>query len=232
MASIPADPPDDVWIVVAAYNEGGVIAGVVRPLAALGYSVVVVDDGSGDDTAARARDAGAAVMRHALNRGQGAALQSGLCYALRHGARILVTFDADGQHSPDDLPRLIAPITSQSADIVLGSRFLEHAGEVPTARRILLRLAVTFTGVTSGIRLTDAHNGLRALSRRAADQVDLQLDRMAHASEIIDQLVRTGLPLVEVSVTVRYTSYSLEKGQRAGNAVRIVWDYLLNKLSR
>lgn len=215
---------------IAAYNEGGVIADVVRPLA-VSYHVVVVDDGSRDDTAERARVAGAAVMRHSINRGQGAALQSGLRYALRHGARIIVTFDADGQHSEDDVPRMIAPIEAGTADIVLGSRFLEHAAEVPAARRVLLRLAVAFTGVMSGARLTDAHNGLRALSRRAAERVNLQLDRMAHASEIIDQLVRTGLPLVEVSVTVRYTAYSVQKGQRAGNAARIVWDYLLNKLS-
>jgi len=217
---------------MAAYNEGGVIAGVVRPLVDSGYGVVVVDDGSRDETAERARGAGAAVVRHAINRGQGAALQSGLRYALRQGARILVTFDADGQHSAEDIPRLVRPIAGQAADIVLGSRFLEHAADVPVARRLLLRLAVVFTGVVSGVRLTDAHNGLRALSRRAAEQVDLHLDRMAHASEIIDQLVRTGLPLVEVSVTVRYTSYSLQKGQRAGNAARIVWDYLLNKISR
>ncbi len=217
---------------MAAYNEGGVIAGVVRPLVELGYGVVVVDDGSSDETAACARAAGAAVVRHAINRGQGAALQSGLRYALRQGARILVTFDADGQHCAEDIPRLVRPIAGRAADIVLGSRFLEHAEDVPAARRLLLRLAVVFTGVVSGVRLTDAHNGLRALSRRAAEQVDLHLDRMAHASEIIDQLVRTGLPLVEVSVTVRYTSYSLQKGQRAGNAARIVWDYLLNKISR
>jgi glycosyltransferase involved in cell wall biosynthesis len=221
-----------VWIVIAAYREAAVIGDVIRPLVTAGYRVVVVDDGSGDATAARAREAGAAVVRHPINRGQGAALQSGLRYALRQGAGILVTFDADGQHSPDDLPRLTAPIAGGTADIVLGSRFLEHGGEVPFARRILLGLAVAFTGVMSGIRLTDAHNGLRALSRRAAEKVDLQLDRMAHASEIIDQLVSTGLPLVEVSVTVRYTSYSLEKGQRAGNAARILWDYLLNRLSR
>lgn len=217
---------------MAAYNEDGVIAGVVRPLVDAGYSVVVVDDGSRDQTGTRAREAGAAVVRHAVNRGQGAALQSGLRYALRHGAGILVTFDADGQHSADDIPRLVGPIAARDADIVLGSRFLEHAANVPAARRLLLRLAVAFTGVVSGVRLTDAHNGLRALSRRAAEQVELQLDRMAHASEIIDQLVRTDLPLVEVSVTVRYTSYSLQKGQRAGNAARIVWDYLLNRLSR
>lgn len=227
-----ADVPAGVWVVVAAYNEAGVIADVVGPLAESGYSVVVVDDGSRDETAARAREAGAIVVRHAINRGQGAALQSGLRFALRQGASILVTFDADGQHSPADIPRLVRPIADGTADIVLGSRFLEHADEVPAARRVLLRGAVAFTGVMSGVRLTDAHNGLRAMSGRAAEKVDLQLDRMAHASEIIDQLAKTGFPLVEVSVTVRYTPYSLEKGQRAGNAVRIVWDYLLNRLSR
>jgi glycosyltransferase involved in cell wall biosynthesis len=234
MAHIVSAPDRDggIWIVIAAYNEGGVIADVVRPLVSDGYQVVVVDDGSRDDTSVRARGAGAAVLRHVINRGQGAALQSGLRHALRQGATLLVTFDADGQHSPADVPRLIRPISDGTADIVLGSRFLEHAAGVPVARRILLRLAVAFTGVMSGVQLTDAHNGLRALSRRAAEQVDLHLDRMAHASEIIDQLVRTGLPLVEVSVNVRYTTYSLEKGQRAGNAARILWDYLLNKLSR
>jgi polyprenyl-phospho-N-acetylgalactosaminyl synthase len=228
---IPPDHPESgVWIVIAAYEEADVIADVVRPLVKGRYEVVVVDDGSRDATAARARAAGATALRHAVNRGQGAALQTGLRYALQHGARILVTFDADGQHSANDIPRLVAPIREGMADVVLGSRFLEHAAGVPRARRALLRLAVVFTGVMSGIRLTDAHNGMRALSRRAAEQLDLQLDRMAHASEIIDQLVGTGLPLVEVPVNVRYTAYSLEKGQRAGNAARIACDYLLNKL--
>ena len=226
--------PDDrgIWIVIAAYNEGAVIGDVIRPLTGAGYHVVVVDDGSSDSTAAHAGAAGAAVLRHVINRGQGAALQSGLSYALRHGADILVTFDADGQHGADDVPRLVRPIADGTADIALGSRFLEHAAAVPRARRLLLRVAVMFTGVVSGIRLTDAHNGLRALSRRAAERVELHLDRMAHASELVDQLARTGLPLVEVPVNVRYTAYSIEKGQRAGNAVRIVWDYFLNKLSR
>jgi len=227
-----ADPNGEIWIVIAAYNEGAVIADVVRPLISAGYRVVVVDDGSRDATASHAREGGAAVLRHVVNRGQGAALQSGLRYALRQGAGILVTFDADGQHSADDVPRMVRPIQDGTADIALGSRFLEHAASVPRARRILLKAAVTFTGVMSGVRLTDAHNGLRAMSRRAAEQVELQLDRMAHASEIIDQLARTRLPLVEVPVNVRYTAYSIEKGQRAGNAARILWDYLLNKLSR
>ncbi len=218
-----------VWVVVPAYNESRVIAEVVRPLVDDGCTVVVVDDGSRDDTAARARAAGAATLRHAINRGQGAALQSGLRYALEHGARILVTFDADGQHSVDDLPRLIAPIVDGRADVVLGSRFLGNAGGVPAARRLLLRTAVAFSGIVSGVKLTDAHNGLRALSRRAAAQLDLRLDRMAHASEIVDQIARTGLPVVEVPVDIRYTPYSLDKGQSAGNAARIVWEYLFSK---
>jgi glycosyltransferase involved in cell wall biosynthesis len=220
------------WIVIAAYNEAAVIADVVRALVVEGYRVVVVDDGSRDDTAARAQGAGAVVVRHAINRGQGAALQSGLRYALGHDAQIVVTFDADGQHYPEDVTRLVRPILAGAADIALGSRLLEHSASVPFARRILLRGAVVFTGVMSGARLTDAHNGLRAMSRRAAARIDLQLDRMAHASEIIDQLVLTGLPLIEVPVNVRYTPYSIEKGQRAGNAARIVWDYLLSKWSR
>ena len=220
-----------VWVVVAAYNEAGVIADVVRPLVGAGYAVVVVDDGSADDTAAIARAAGAATLRHAINRGQGAALQSGLRYALDRGARILITFDADGQHAVDDLPRLLQPILAGEADVVLGSRFLEHTAAVPPLRRLLLRAAVVFTGVASGVRLTDAHNGMRALTRGAAEQLDLRLDRMAHASEIIDQIARARLRVVEVPVAVRYTPYSLGKGQRAGNAVRIAWEYLFSKMN-
>jgi polyprenyl-phospho-N-acetylgalactosaminyl synthase len=220
-----------VWIVVAAYNEAGVIADVVRPLVSEGYAVVVVDDGSIDDTAKLARAAGAALLRHAINRGQGAALQSGLRYALERGARIVITFDADGQHAVEDLPRLLEPILESEADVVLGSRFLEHTAAVPPFRRLLLRAAVLFTGVASGVTLTDAHNGMRALTRRAAEQLDLRLDRMAHASEIIDQIARLRLRVVEVPVAIRYTPYSLSKGQRAGNAVRIAWDYLFSKMN-
>jgi polyprenyl-phospho-N-acetylgalactosaminyl synthase len=143
----------------------------------------------------------------------------------------VITFDADGQHAVDDLPRLLEPILESEADVVLGSRFLEHTAAVPPIRRLLLRAAVVFTGVASGVTLTDAHNGMRALTRRAAEQLDLRLDRMAHASEIIDQIARLRLRVVEVPVAIRYTPYSLSKGQRAGNAVRIAWDYLFSKMN-
>lgn len=221
---------EDVYILLPAFNEGSAIGEVVAGLLPRFPRVVVVDDGSLDDTAERALAAGAVVLRHPLNRGQGAALQTAIEYALAAGAACLVTFDSDGQHRPEDLPRLLEPIAAGRADVVLGSRFLGDPGAIPRGRRWLLRAAVLFTRWTSGTRLTDTHNGLRAFSRRAAERVDIRLDRMAHASELIDQIRRSGLGWEEVPVTVRYTDYSRRKGQRAGHAVRIVLDYLLGRV--
>ena len=220
------------WVVIAAYNEGEAIGGVVSDLVDDYPNVVVVDDGSGDDTADAAAGAGAVVLRHVINRGQGAALQTGITYALTRGAAYIVTFDADGQHQKSDLPALIGPLARGEVDICLGSRFLEHAGSVPLARRLLLSLAVLFTRLTSGVRLTDAHNGLRAFSRRAAARIDIRLDRMAHASELIDQIRQSGLPYREIPVHIRYTDYSLAKGQRGSAAFRVALDYLIGRVMR
>lgn len=219
-------------IVIAAYNEAGCIGSVVRELCAVFAQVVVVDDGSPDATAEEARLAGATVLRHFVNRGQGAALQTGITYALAHGAEILVTFDADGQHDAADLPAMIQPIANGEVHICLGSRFLGRPVEAPFLRRLTLRGAVWFMRLTSRARLTDAHNGFRAFSREAALGLDLQLDRMAHASEIVDQFHASGLPYREVPVRVRYTEYSLRKGQRSSAAFRVAFDYLLGRLTR
>jgi len=181
---------------------------------------------------AAAEAAGARVLRHVVNRGQGAALQTGIEYSLSRGARIIVTFDSDGQHSPADLPILVAPLLEGKADIVLGSRFLGSADRMPALRRVLLRIAVFFTRLMSGLKITDAHNGLRAFSRRAASMIHIQLDRMAHASELMDQIRRSGLPYTEVPVHVRYTQYSREKGQRGVHALRIAFDYFIGKWVR
>ena len=220
-----------VYVVVAAYQEVATVGAVVRELREVFPNVVVVDDGSHDATAESARAAGARVLRHALNRGQGAALQTGIAYALGRGAQIVVTFDADGQHQVADLPYLVEPIVRGSAEVVLGSRFIgEGRKDVPPLRRALLRCAVLFTWLASGLRLSDAHNGLRAFSRSAALQLDIQLDRMAHASELIDQVKRSGLPLTEVPVRIRYTDYSRAKGQRSSDALRVAADYLIGRL--
>lgn len=221
-----------LFIVIAAFNEAAAIGEVVRELCAGYPNVVVVDDGSRDATSEQARAAGALVLRHLINRGQGAALQTGITYALQHGARVIATFDADGQHCPDDLPALVLPILRGEVDICLGSRFLGQDSLMPRARRHMLRAAVAFTRVTSGMRLSDTHNGLRAFSRRAAEHFDIQLDRMAHASELIDQVRSSGLPYREIPVHIRYTDYSLAKGQRGTAAVRVALEYLIGRLLR
>jgi glycosyltransferase involved in cell wall biosynthesis len=232
VVQVPQALRQGTFVVIAAFNEARVIRGVVRELVAAFPNVVVVDDGSSDATGPEACAGGAVVLTHLINRGQGAALQTGISYAVAQGAEYVVTFDADGQHRPSDVPQLLAPIAAGEVDICLGSRFLGHELEIPPARRLLLRAAVVFTWLTSGMRLSDAHNGLRAFSRRAAAKLDMRLDRMAHASEIVDQVRATELPYKEVAVSIRYTEYSLAKGQRSGAAFRIAFDYLIGRLTR
>lgn len=214
----------DTYVVIAAFNEGKVIRSVVGEVAAAGWSVVVVDDGSRDDTAAAARLPGVTVLRHAINLGQGAALQTGIDYALRHGARQIVTFDADGQHDPEDIPALLAALTQ--ADIVLGSRFLgKEAVGVGKRRKAMLRTATLVSNRMSGMQLTDAHCGLRAFRASAAPQLRITQDRMAHASELLRKIKTSGLRVVEVPVTIRYTEHSKRKGQSGFQAIRILFDY-------
>jgi glycosyltransferase involved in cell wall biosynthesis len=218
--------------VIPAFNEAAVIGDVVQELRERGLAVVVVDDGSADATAVEARKAGATALRHALNRGQGAALQTGIDYCLARGARVLVTFDADGQHASEDIPRLVRPVLDGTVDVVLGSRFLGTTENMPARRRALLKAAVLFTRLYSRARITDVHNGLRVFSWQAASRIRITQDRMAHASELIDQIVGSGLSYQEVPVHVRYTEYSRAKGQRTSGAFKILVDYLLGDLAR
>ncbi len=220
---------------MAAYNEAAVIADVARSVAARYPNVVVVDDGSKDDTFERAKGAAPYVLRHLINRGQGAALQTGIEFALRQGAEYVVTFDADGQHRVDDIDALLRPIIDGECDITLGSRFLAGGGEaenIPRARRLMLKLAVLFTRVFNRVPVTDAHNGLRAFSRRAAGRIDITNDGMAHASQLLDEVRRMNLPFREVPVRVRYTDYSLAKGQSTSGAFRVALHYLLGRILR
>lgn len=223
-------PFADTWVVVPAYNESAMIGRVIAELGADFPNIVVVDDGSTDRTAELALAAGAEVLRHVVNLGQGAALQTGIELALRRGAARIGTFDADGQHRPGDLVDLLDALEEGVCEVVLGSRFLAGGDEVPLPRRLLLRTAVLFTRTVTSMAITDAHNGLRALSRRAARAIDLKSDRMAHASELLDQIARARLPYRELPVSVRYTDYSLAKGQRSTDAVRVLADYLVSRV--
>ncbi len=221
-----------VFIVVPAYNEASVVHDVVRDLRSEYGNVVVVDDGSRDATAAEARRGGATVLRHLVNRGQGAALQTGIDYSVQQGAGIVVTFDADGQHRVEDVDRLIEALEKTGADIAVGSRFLDQRSNVPALRRATLRTAALFMRITAGMALTDAHNGLRAFRRSAAEKIHLTIDGMAHASEIVDQMVRLRLRVTEVPVVIHYSEYSLRKGQSSLAAFRIAFDYLMKRIFR
>jgi glycosyltransferase involved in cell wall biosynthesis len=220
-----------VWIVVPAYNEARVIAAVISELERDAHRIVVIDDGSSDSTAEIAAQCSAVVLRHPINLGQGAALQTGIEFALSRGAEFIVTFDADGQHRIADIGRLIDALETHRADFALGSRFLGSTVDMPTLRRMLLRAATVFTRLTTGLALTDAHNGLRAMTRRGALSIRLRQNRMAHASEIVGQIAASGLKFVEVPVTIEYSRYSLAKGQRFGDLIVILLDLFARRLT-
>jgi glycosyltransferase involved in cell wall biosynthesis len=221
-----------VCVVVPAFREAAVIGATVRDLRARFANVVVVDDGSDDATAERALAAGAVVVRHPLNLGQGAALQTGIDFAVEHGADYVATFDADGQHHVEDLVAMTNALVDEGLDIVLGSRFLGRADGIGLGRRLTLKLAVLFSNVTTGTRLTDAHNGLRVMTRATARRIELRQDQMAHASELVSQVGRLKLRYRELPVTITYTDYSRAKGQRLTNSLRIVGDLVMAWLQR
>ena len=221
------------WLVIAAYNEGAMVADVIRNAVPTFPNIVVVDDGSRDDTAAIACAAGATVIRHPINLGQGAAIQTGIDFALGEGAAIVVTFDADGQHRVEDAMLLARAVDAGEADIVCGSRFLGlESVAMPPSRRATLRLAALFTRLSCGVPVTDAHNGLRALSRKAASRLRITQNRMAHASEIIAQVRTNRLRYKEYPVQIIYTDYSMAKGQKISNAVNILIDLLFGRISK
>ncbi|WP_033104757.1 glycosyltransferase family 2 protein [Microbacterium profundi] len=224
----PATSDTHTWIVVPLYNEATVIAGVIAGLLPRFPNVVCIDDGSTDGSADVARRAGAHIVEHPINLGQGAALQTGIDYALsRLGCEYIVTFDADGQHRVEDAAGMVAIARESNAAIVFGSRFLDDRTRPGWMKHVILKTAVWVTNLTTSVKLTDAHNGLRVIRRDAATHIQLKQDRMAHATEIVLQLGDTGLPWTEYPVELLYTDYSKSKGQSVLNAVNILVDLVI-----
>ncbi|PQO25728.1 glycosyltransferase family 2 protein [Blastopirellula marina] len=222
-----------IWIVVPAYNEAARIGRTIQGLVHHFRNVVVVDDGSKDATFDALKGQPVWALRHPINLGQGAALQTGIDFAVAHGAEVVVTFDADGQHDVHDIQRLVEPVVSKRAEVALGSRFLgTQAINMPTSRWLILKMGVLFTRICSRINVTDTHNGLRALSRAAATKLRIRQNRMAHASEILDQIQYLGLKFEEVPVTVHYSDAVLEKGQQNSAAVKVAAQFLLGRMVR
>ncbi|MBU0540095.1 glycosyltransferase family 2 protein [Patescibacteria group bacterium] len=219
-----------VTAVIPAYQEGARISKTV--LAVLPYvdEIIVIDDGSEDETRLNAWREGAVVLRHGINRGQGAALRTGNEAALKRGAEIIVHIDADGQHDPISIPQLLIPIQQDTADVVLGSRFLGgEAVGIPWSRKALLNAARTFNAFAVGVprSVTDPQSGFRAMTAKAVRMIDFKQDKMAHCSEILRLVTRSSLRWQEVPVCVHYSEESLKKGQKPWDAARIAWQLFL-----
>ncbi len=219
-----------IWIVITAYQESQTVGQVVRNCLSQSPYVVVVDDGSEDDTSQRALEAGARVVRHIFNLGQGAALQTGITFALSEGADLIVTMDADGQHDPSDIVDMVAAFEAAGADVVLGDRFSGRTIGITWRRRIILKCAWFLIRMTSGRAISDSQIGLRLLSADAARKLEITQNRMAYASELINQITRLNLKIIETPVSVTYTRYSIRKGQSGFNSINILIDLIVGRL--
>lgn len=225
----------DAWIIIPAFNEAQVIGGVVAELRTVFTNVVCVDDGSRDGTGEIALAAGAHVVRHPVNLGQGAAIQTGVEYARsRPGANAFATFDADGQHRVKDVVRMLDRLGRGDVDIVIGSRFAGSTRtETPPAKRLVLQAAAWLSPASRRLGLTDAHNGLRVFNRTVADNLVLTMSGMSHAGEFITLIDENHWRVVEEPVEILYTDYSKSKGQPLLNGVNIVFDgFLRGRLRR
>jgi UDP-N-acetylglucosamine---dolichyl-phosphate N-acetylglucosaminyltransferase len=222
----------DIFIVMPAFNEEASIGHVLKNLKKRGFrKIIVIDDGSTDRTSDIASAAGAIVYRHPVNRGLGGALGTGLQAALMNGAEIIVTCDADGQHDPSDVKRLVQPILKGKADAVIGSRLKNPKG-MPLIRRVGNWGFNLITYFLFGVWTTDSQSGLRAFSRQAAQQIDIQSNRMEVSSEIIKEIGMKKIKFVEVPIKAIYTDYSLAHGQSNLNAIRILGKLVLRKMMR
>ncbi len=219
-------------IVIPCFNEQESIHPVVSSLLKAGYqNIILVDDHSTQDIQFALKGLPVFYIRHSINLGQGAALQTGFEYAKRQNADIVVTFDGDGQHSPADIGNLIAPILNNTSDIVLGSRFLSASNSnISIPRAVVLQVGRYIDWLFTGLLLTDVHNGIRALGKRALRDISLTENGMAHATEIIMQIRKNKLRFCEIPVTINYSKYSKKKGQSLWNSINIFFDLIFKKI--
>jgi len=220
------------YIVIPAYNEEKSVGRVIKSVQKQGFNdIIVIDDGSNDNTSRVAKKAGAIVYRHPVNRGLGGALGTGISAALMHGADIIVTFDADGQHDAREIRKVVQPIISRKADAVVGSRLINPKG-MPIIRKIGNWGFNIITYALFGVWTTDSQSGFRAFSRKAAMKLEIKSNRMEVSSEIIKEIGKKKIRFAEVPIKAIYTDYSLKRGQSNINGVRILGKLVLRRMMR
>ncbi len=223
-----------MWIVLPAYNEEKIIKEVLQEIQAAGFhNLIVVDDGSSDNTFAQAQEVpGVKVLRHQLNRGKGAATKTGIEAAKALRADIIVTMDSDGQHNPQDIPRLIEPIKESRCEVVLGTRLLNPQG-MPWYKILANKIGNIVTWYFYGLYVSDSQSGFRAYSRHAAELINTKTDRYEYDSEVIREIYLYKLKFCEVPIEVRYTEYSMGKIQKQGfiNGLKTLYKIIWNIIS-
>ncbi|WP_311357008.1 glycosyltransferase family 2 protein [Corynebacterium riegelii] len=219
----------DTWLVIPCFNEGQVIFDVIANARETFPNIVAVNDGSRDNSAEAIHAAGAHLVNHPVNLGQGAAIQTGVEYArAQPGAQYFVTFDADGQHQVKDVVAMVNRLRTEPVDIIVGTRFAgQDNSQVPWIKRVVLKTVVMLSPRTKRLGLSDAHNGLRAFNRKVAEEMDIRMNGMSHASEIVAMIDHHGWRVAEQPVDILYTEYSMSKGQSLINGVNILADGLM-----
>ena len=220
-------------LVVPVYNEAEVLPAVLDEISQAGdYIIIVVDDGSHDQSCKTAKDQGVIALRHKINRGKGAAVKTGIEAAKRLDADVVVTIDGDGQHDPADLAALIDPIVKDGYDVVLGSRLLNHDG-MPGMKVVANKIGNFFTLLFYGILVSDSQSGFRAFSKYAVSVIDTKADKYEYDSKVIREIKNNRLKFIEVPIKVRYTEYSMGKKHKQGlvnglkTLARMIWDKLV-----
>lgn len=222
----------DLRVCLPAYNEATALPGVVAELRAAGlHRIWVIDDGSTDNTSEVLRRLGVPFLTHPVNRGAGAAVQTAIALARQRGWPAILFLDADGQHQASDGLKLLHQLNARRTDLVIGSRLLETTTGMPASRRVYNALANTLTGLFCRKKYTDSQSGLRLLNARAISTLNLEVDGFGFCSEMIIKAERADLKIGEVPVTIRYTDYSLSKGQGfhtgVNTALQLLWNVLI-----
>ena len=217
-----------VCVIVPFYNEEEVIEKVLTELIASNYQVLAIDDGSTDMSNEIARKMNCVLLKHPSNFGQGAALQTGISFArLNSKIEYFVTFDSDGQHQVSDIDHVLKPLENRETDFVFGTRFQDDITKFPFLKKIVLKAAIRYTQLSTGVAITDTHNGFRAFNKLAANRINLNFSGMTHASEFVEKAGQSGLRIKEVPVHILYTKYTKRKGQSLWNSINILADLFL-----